>query len=335
MTDTRGTRAATIGDVARTAGVSRATVSRVLNGRATVDRALAERVETAIAQLDYRPSETARNLSLGRTNTIAVVVPDLGNPMFQAILHGVTLGAAEDGYQVLVGDTRERPELERRAALDARRRCDALLLCAPRMPDEDLAVVLAQAAPMVLINRPTPAPVAQLAMDYRHAIGLVADHLAALGHRRLLYLGGPLSSASNRLRLEGVADAEKRHPGLVVQRQEVGASLDAGSDIADAVLRSDATAVIAFNDLVAIGLLSRLDDLGVSVPGRLSVVGVDDIPFARYSRPHLTTVSLPKDALGTQAWAQLKDAMAGRPAAEPVWVEGTLVERHSTGPAPA
>lgn len=336
MPRSEGSRPATIGDVASAAGVSRATVSRVLNGRSTVDPALVERVEAVIAELDYRPSETARNLSLGRTNTIAVVVPDLSNPMFQAILRGATLGAAADGYQVLVGDTQEHPELEKRAALDARRRCDALLLCAPRMTDADLAEVLRDARPLALVNRHVPeAPVPQLAMDYRHAIGIVADHLAGLGHRRIVYLGGPIASASNRLRLEGIADAERRHPGMTIERREVGASLDAGWDAADSVLAGDATAVIAFNDLVAIGVLSRLDDLGVPVPGRLSVVGVDDIPFARYSRPHLTTVSVPQDSLGILAWQQLKAAMAGLPAEEPVWVQGALVERHSTGRAPA
>src|SRR5688572_5555567 len=99
MTRSTGMRPPTIGDVADAAGVSRATVSRVLNGRSTVDRGIAARVEAAIAALEFRPSETARNLSLGRTNTVAVVVPDLGNPMFQAILHGATRAAANDGYQ--------------------------------------------------------------------------------------------------------------------------------------------------------------------------------------------------------------------------------------------
>jgi len=255
--------------------------------------------------------------------------------MFQAILHGLTLSAGQDGFQVLVADTQEHSELERRAALDARRRCDALLLCAPRMADEDLAAVLAQASPIALINRIAPSPVHQLALDYRHTIGLVADHLAGLGHRRIVYLGGPPSSASNRLRLQGIADAERKHPEIRIAHLEVGTSLDAGSDVAEAVLASDATAVIGFNDLVAIGLISRLDELGVAVPEALSVVGVDDIPFARYSRPHLTTVSVPQDSLGALAWAQLKDAMAGAPAGEPVWVKGTLIERDSTGPAPA
>jgi LacI family transcriptional regulator len=92
--------------------------------------------------------------------------------------------------------------------------------------------------------------------------------------------------------------------------------------------------VIAFNDLVALGLLARLTDLGVAVPRELSVVGVDDIPFARYSRPRLTTVSVPQGSLGAYAWTQLKDAMAGSPAGAPVWLQGTLIERESTGPAP-
>lgn len=332
MTDT-GPQRATIGDVARSAGVSRATVSRVLNGRSTVDAALVARVEATIAALEYRPSETARNLSLGRTNTVALVVPDLGNPMFQAILRGATRAAAEDGFQVLVADTQERPEAEKRAAIDARRRCDALLLCAPRMTDADLAEVLRQARPVALVNRAVPDAVPQVAMDYRHAIRLVADHLAELGHRRILYLGGPIASASNQLRLRGIDDAEARHPGMTVERREVGSSLDAGWEVADDVLASGATAVIAFNDLVAIGLLSRLDDLGVAVPGRLSVVGVDDIPFARFSRPRLTTVSVPQDELGTAAWQQLRGALAGGEPGEPVWVEGRLVQRHSTGPA--
>lgn len=335
MTSFGGARS-TIGDVARVAGVSRATVSRVLNGRSTVDPALVERVESAVSALDFRPSETARNLSLGRTNTVAVVVPDLGNPMFQAILRGATRGAAEDGFQVLVADTQEVPEVEQRAAMDARRRCDALLLCAPRMADEPLADVLRLARPVALVNRPVAgAAVPQVSMDYRHAIGLVADHLATLGHQRLLYLGGPTASASNNLRLTGIQDAEARHPGMSIARRMVGSSLDDGWAIAPEVLDSGATAVIAFNDLVAIGLLSRLDDMGVAVPASISVVGVDDIPFARFSRPHLTTVSVPQDELGALAWAQLRGILEGREPGEPVWVQGTLAERHSTGPVAA
>ena len=335
-------RRVTIAEVATEAGVSRATVSRVVNGLSTVDPAIAARVDDAVARLGYRPSETARNLSLGRTNTIAVVVPDLGNPMFQAILRGVTRAAATDGYRVLVGDTQENAGAEKDAAIEARRRCDALVLCAPRMDDDLLDEVLAAASPVALVNRAVAGQdVPQVAMDYGQAIGLIIDHLVGLGHRHLLYLGGPIASASNRLRIAGLDAAAARHPELRIDRRTVGSSLDAGWASAEAVLASGATGVVAYNDLIALGLLSRLRELEVSVPGRLSVVGVDDIPFARFGTPPLTTVHVPQEELGVRAWQQLfsvmqrngevPDAAAGGIR----WLEGRLEVRNSTGPAPA
>lgn len=328
-------RRVTIADVATSAGVSRATVSRVVNGLATVDPAIAARVEDAIAQLNYRPSETARNLSLGRTNTVAVVVPDLGNPMFQAILRGVTRAAAEDGYRVLVGDTQEIAAAEKDAAIEARRRCDALVLCAPRMDDDLLADVLAAASPVALVNRGVDEPgVPQVAIDYAQAIGLMIDHLVGLGHTRLLYLGGPIASASNRLRIAGLDAAAAKHPGLSIERLTVGSSLGAGWSSAETVLESGATGVVAYNDLIALGLLSRLRELNVPVPERLSVVGVDDIPFARFGTPPLTTVHVPQEDLGVQAWQQLRLAMAHEPAEGMRWLRGRLEVRESTGRAP-
>ena len=328
-------RPARIADVAAAAGVSRATVSRVMNGLATVDPAIAERVRTAAASLAYRPSEIARNLSLGRTHTVAVVVPDLGNPMFQAILRGVTRAAAEDGYRVLVGDTQETAEAEPDAAVQARRRCDALILCAPRMSDERLARIVGETAPVALINRIVAQDgVPQVAMDYAQAVNLVVDHLVELGHRHLVYLGGPVTSASNRLRIAGLDAAQARLPGLSIDRRTVGSSLDDGFSSAEAVLETGATGVLAFNDLTALGLLSRLRELGVDVPGRLSVVGVDDIPYARFSEPTLTTVSVPQDDLGVDTWRRLRLAIDGRAVPGPLWLEGALRQRESSGPAP-
>jgi LacI family transcriptional regulator len=337
MATSRTGKPVTIADVASAAGVSRATVSRVVNGLATVDPAIAERVQRAIEQLRYRPSETARNLSLGRTQTVAVVVPDLGNPMFQAILRGVTRAAADDGYRVLVGDTQENADAEHDAAVEARRRCDALVLCAPRMDDGPLRDVLAAASPLVLVNRVVAddESVPQVAMDYAQATGLIVDHLVGLGHRHLLYLGGPTASASNELRMAGLDSAQERHPDLVIERRTVGSTLDAGWDAAEAALASGATAVVAFNDLIALGLLSRLRELEVPVPGRLSVVGVDDIPYARFSDPALTTVSVPQEALGVETWRRLRRSMAGEPVEGALWLEGTLHARASSGPVPA
>lgn len=335
MRNTPPSKATTIGDVAAAAGVSRATVSRVMNGRDTVDAAIADRVRRVATELNYRPSETARNLSLGRTQTVAVVVPDLGNPMFQSILRGVTRAAAQDGYRVLVADTQETAEAERDIALDARRRCDALVLCAPRMDDEGLAEVLSAAAPVVLVNRTVDADsVPQVATDYAQVAGLLIDHLVALGHRHLIHLGGPLASASNRFRIAGLDRAEQRHPGLRIDRRTLGSGLEDGWSSAEDVLASGATAVIAFNDLVALGLISRLREMEIAVPERISVVGVDDIPFAGFSDPLLTTVSVPQVDLGVAAWQRLLRAIDGEAASGPLWLEGTLQERASAGPVP-
>ena len=154
MTQNGWTRnASTIAEVAHAAGVSRATVSRVMNGRSTVDPELAARVREVAEQLHYRPSNTARSLSLGRTNTVAVVVPDLANPMFQQVLRGVASAAADEGYRVLVADTAEHAADEERIALDARLRCDALVLVSPRMPEGTLRALLPEIGPVVVVNR--------------------------------------------------------------------------------------------------------------------------------------------------------------------------------------
>ena len=125
-------RATTIADVAAHAGVSQASVSRVLNGKPSVDPVIAQRVRSSIAALGYSPSPAARSLVNGRNNTIAMVVPDLENPLFQGILKGLSLAAAADGYRVLVADTAERVDDEEPTAIEARQRCDALVLCATR-----------------------------------------------------------------------------------------------------------------------------------------------------------------------------------------------------------
>ena len=149
-------RATTIADVAAHAGVSQASVSRVLNGKQSVDPAIVHRVRASIAALGYSPSVAARSLVHGRNDTIAMVVPDLENPLFQGILKGLSLAAASDGYRVLVADTAERVEDEEATAVEARHRCDALVLCAPRMPEQRLRRLVDALAPVVVVNRSLP-----------------------------------------------------------------------------------------------------------------------------------------------------------------------------------
>ncbi|WP_395243975.1 LacI family DNA-binding transcriptional regulator [Agromyces sp. MMS24-K17] len=327
-------RAVTIADVAARAGVSQASVSRVLNGKASVDPDIVRQVRRAIADLGYAPSMAARSLVHGRNQTVAMIVPDLENPLFQGILKGVSVAAAADGYRVLVADTVERVDEEEATALEARQRCDAVVLCAPRLPDDRLRRLVERIGPVVVVNRQFDAPgVPLVGVDYARGIRDVVDHLRALGHRDLAYLAGPESSQSNADRLRGIAEAQRDDAGLRVRILPCGSRLDDGFAAAEAVeaaRRDGATAVVAFNDLVALGLLTRLRRLGVDVPGDLSIAGFDDIPMAAFSTPALTTLSVPRAELGAQVWGRLRALIAGEQADHAVSFRPRLEAREST-----
>lgn len=331
--DESGPEPVTIGLVAKAAGVSRATVSRVMNGNTKVAPHLAERVRAAAAELGYEPSPVARSLALGRTGIAAMLVPDLGNPLFQGILHRLTDAAGEQDYRLLVADSNENLNEEPLLAIEARRRCDGLVLCAPRMPDEQLHELAPRLAPFVLINRTLPGTATPtLTVDFAAGIRDLLTHLTGLGHRRLVYLAGPDTSASNQLRL----DTLRANAGTAYECVELacGATFADGHGVADQLVDLDVTAVVAYNDLVAFGVLSRLHELGIPVPARMSVVGFDDIEFVRYTTPPLTTVSVPLDEIGAQAWRRLWALMNGTTPDPDVNVRPRLEVRGSTGPAP-
>ncbi|WP_157497501.1 LacI family DNA-binding transcriptional regulator [Leifsonia sp. Leaf264] len=323
-----------IDDVARAAGVSASTVSRVMNGRAGVDAALVERVRTAATALGYRPNPLARSLVLGRTQTIAVVVPDLANPTFQGMLRGVTLAAARDGYRVLVADTSEDVAAEEAIVRETRRRCDAVVLCSPRMPTDVLTAAVAALDPVVVINRSVPG-IPGVSADYRAGIVDLLEHLAALGHRRLVYVAGSPSSASDAARRAGVAAFAQARPDVEVRTVEAGATFGDGAAAASVVIDSGATGVVAFNDLVAMGLLASLAARGVAVPAEMSVVGFDDIPFAAFTTPALTTAAVPVGELGELAWGRLAARFAGEEPEGDVVLRPELRVRESSGPPPA
>ncbi|WP_127792365.1 DUF6807 family protein [Agromyces sp. LHK192] len=328
-------RQVTIAQVAEYAGVSQASVSRVLNRNAKVDPAISAKVLDAIDKLNYSPSQMARNLVRGRSNTVALVVPDLENPMFQGVLKGLSREAARDGYRVLVADTAERVADEEEIAIEARSRCDALVLVSPRMPAERLEALLDRVRPTVVVNRLVSGePAAELSVDYAHAAGTLGEHLLSLGHTRIAYLAGPPQSYADNLRRRGLVELTARRPELDVVDLVGGSAIEDGYRAAEQVLSSGVTGVVAFNDLVAMGLLARLRELGVDVPGDLSVTGIDDVPLARFAAPALTTMSVPRLELGAQSWRRLRDAMAGEPATHPLSYRAILEVRASSGPAP-
>ena len=263
----RGRGGPTITQVAEAAGVSRATVSRVLNQHPSVDPGIGARVLEAAQLLQYRPNVTARNLSTGRTRTIALIIPDLGNPMFQSLLRGISRAAEADGYSVLVAEAGS-PDTEAGLARDARRQCDAIMLVSPRMDDLSLEEVLDQAGPVVVLNRrPLNPRTGVVAIDYASGMHQLVEHLRELGHRDLVYVAGPPRSAAHRERLAALHSLTGADPSLTLQVLPGGATMSAGYEAAEAVLASQATAALAFNDLVAFGLQSRLNEFGVNVPG--------------------------------------------------------------------
>lgn len=337
MTRSRPAKPATIADVAARAGVSPATVSRVMNGTRTVDEEMTERVRAAALELSYSPSPLARSLVLGRTHTVAVVVPDLGNPTFHGVLRGISRAATANGYHALVADSAESVADEKVLARQTRRRCDGLILVAPRMAEPDLDELLTELQPMVVVNR---VPVRDVGVpvvttDYEHGLTGLLDVLYADGHRSLLYLAGAPQSASNARRLAALDDFEVAHSDVTIQRQPCGVNFAEGYDAAEAVLEAAVTGVVAFNDLVAMGLISALTERGVAVPDQVSVVGFDDIPFARYVTPPLTTAAVPVRSLGEHAWQRMWELLEGRVADETVVLRPVVERRGSTGPARA
>ncbi|WP_345751128.1 LacI family DNA-binding transcriptional regulator [Microbacterium rhizophilus] len=329
-----GRESVTIADVARRAGVSPATVSRIMNGRFAGEDVVAERVRAAADELSYAPSPLARSLALGRTHAIAFVVPDLANPAFQSVLAGLSKTAARDGYRVLIADSGESPSEEPLLATEIRRRTDAIVLCAPRMPEDELAALVERLQPLVLINRglpegsgPSGAP--SLRIDYRTGIRALAEHLHELGHRHLAYVHGPERSASNAHRERGLDEFARDHPDVRIDRIPAGAASDDGRAAAPRVRESGATAALAFNDLVAIGLIGGLREFGLRVPDDISVTGFDDIPLAQYLDPALTTASVPHADLGVVAWSRMHALIRGETPGEDVLFQPRLELRAS------
>ncbi|MBT8162142.1 MULTISPECIES: LacI family DNA-binding transcriptional regulator [Arthrobacter] len=328
------TRRVGIADVASMAGVSHATVSRVMNGNTTVDAVIAERVRAAAKELKYKPNPVGRSLALGKTDTIGIVVPDLSNPTFQAILRGLSIAAARDGYRVLIADSSEVRSEEAILASEARRRCDGVVLCAPRMSDAELEELAPTLHPLVLINRTTDSvPTPSLVVDYGKGIQELAAHLVELGHRKLAYLTGPDRSASNVQRLRGLENFKLDYPDIDLQYLPGGNTYDAGFESSDVVAACGATGILVFNDVAAMGLLSGLNERGIRVPEDLSLTGFDDMPFARYTMPPLTTAAVPISDLGDLAWRRMRDQIQSNDAATPTNYFPPRIElRGSTAP---
>jgi len=324
-------RATTIRDVARDAGVSVATVSRVLAGSAAVSPVLADRVRASADRLGYAPHSAAQSLARGRTRLVGVLVPNLANHYFYALIKRMLHDAERDGYRLIVADSDESLVAERELGANLLRQTDGLILASPRAPANVLQALVDRGKPVLLLNRAVEAPaVSTVVVESYPAMRQLAGHVAALGHRHVAYLQGPLHSWQSRERWRAVRTLERR--GVSITALRVGATMEAGREAVPAILRTGATAVLAYNDLVAIGVLVGLTAHGVRVPQDMSVTGYDDIPLAGFLTPPLTTVHSPQEEVGSVAWKTMSGLLDGdRPGARTLLAAEPVI-RTSTAP---
>jgi LacI family transcriptional regulator len=331
-------RAVTIKEVARRAGVSVATVSRVLNRRDPVREETRAEVLAAVAALRYVPSGVARSLSMRQTDAIGVVLPDLHGEFFSEVIRGLDRVARGSGYHLLLSGSHSDPA-EVEAVLRAiHGRVDGLIAMLPDLDVAALADRLPPEIPVLLLNGAEGAPWGGISIDNEGGALAVTRHLIGLGHRRIAFVGGPEKNSDARERLRGY-QAGLAEAGLEEWLEAGDFSEDAGYAAGRRLLAAartstgGPTAVFAANDATAIGILCALREGGLAVPGDIALAGFDDIPVARYVLPALTTVHVAIDELGRRAMERLLAALSGDTASLDLRERfpATLVIRESCG----
>lgn len=319
---------ATVHSVAERAGVSIATVSRVMSNNPTVNPQMADRVRQAAAELGYRPSASAQGLASGRTNTIGLVVPNLGNPYFSDLIKSVASSAGAQGYRLLVADSNEHTSEELDLAQSLLRGADGLILVSPRLDRSDLVALGDNRHPVVLVNRvEVGVGLPSVSVDNYTAMLELAGHLVQMGHRRVLYMAGPELSWQENERRRAVQQIVGFGVDLTIVN--AGGTTDAGYAATDEAWSHRPSAIMCFNDLCALGVAARLGELGVSVPDQVSLTGFDDISFAKYASPPLTTAVSPQGELGRAAWELMREVLSGRTPATPDPLRAPIVIRDS------
>ena len=321
---------ATLADVAARTGVAISTVSRALTRPERVNQATRERIAAAAAELGYTPNTAARALGSGRTHSVALLVSDVTNPFYFDIIRGAQQELGPAGYTPLLLDTEESEDLEEAMLRRLRSSYDGAIIAASRLTDRRLDE-LAHTVPLVAINRQTRG-VPSVFIDTPAGVGQSLEHLVSHGHQRIAYASGPPTSWPNERRRRAFVAAAER---LGVEVSRVGPfepRQTQGAAAADAVLNTGATACLAFNDLLAIGMLRRLAERGVRVPEDLSVVGCDDIFGADFCHPPLTTITAPIAQAGRVAVSMLLAQLAGATPRSAVTLPTHLTIRASSGP---
>ncbi|WBS04395.1 LacI family DNA-binding transcriptional regulator [Pseudoduganella sp. SL102] len=343
--------AVTIKDVAQAANVSVASVSRVLNGHATVTEETRAHILAIMKQLRYVPHVGARSLSTSLTNTVGVLLPDLYGEYFSEMIRGIDGAARRRGLHLLVASLHGGADEAATALRTMRGRVDGLLVMSPHADAAFLSDNLPEHLPIVLLNSGAGgAAYASVSIDNYSAAYAMVEHLAASGHRSIGFITGPAGNFEAQERLRGYRAAlAALLPGAREELHEGDFSEEAGARVGAALARrmgartgarTDARkeadkrcphALFAANDMMAIGAQLALQAAGVDGPGEIALAGFDDIPVARYVTPALTTVRVPIAGMGEQALDRLAGLVAGEAGGGAQTLEAQLVVRASSG----
>ncbi len=309
---------ATIREVAKSAGVSYATVSHVLNNTRFVSQETRERVLAAMAQLNFRPNALARSLRQGKTHTIGLVLPDSANPFFAEISRSIEDEAFKKGYNVILCNT----ELDVQRELFyvdvlSKKQVDGIVFVAAGDQTDSLDFLRSQSMPVVMVDRDVPkVEVDAVLTDNQLGGYLATHHLIGLGHRRIACIAGPSNITPSAERIIGyrkaLEEAALPYDEKLILRGDYHA--ESGMQITHVLLKTEPrpTAIFALNDLMALGALRAAAEANCSVPNDLAIVGYDDLELSRFTNPPLTTIAQPKKQIGAEAVSLLAERMSGK-----------------------
>jgi LacI family transcriptional regulator len=331
----------TLKDVANLANVSIPIVSKVLSGnpQVRVSADTRQRILKAAKGLSYSPNASARSLKAKRTRTLALLVPDLGNPVFPEIIRGVEAGAQSAGYAAFVSHLDERAVSERRYLTWLQEgRFDGLILATARLEDSIIEDLIESGRPFVLVNRRESSTNMHITVDDAAGARLATNHLVELGHRRIAHLAGPLMFDTSLRRLQGYRQELDAH-GIAYDsslvQEHSWETWDGGKVGMKRLLKrkNPPTAVFAGNLMGAVGALGALKEAGLKVPEEFSLIGLHDSPIAEVLDPPLTVVKMPLHEMGRRASEILISILEDRtcPVPQVLPPEG-LIMRKSTAP---
>jgi DNA-binding LacI/PurR family transcriptional regulator len=323
-------------DIAKIAGVSPSTVSRALEDHPRIGVKTRKRIQELAREMEYVPSTVARSLAANKTWTIGMVLATISDPFMGRVVEGVEQVAIEAGFNVFISTSQNDSQRET-AVIEVlqQRRVDGIIVIASHLSDQYPRFFERSKVPIVVINEQRPERTMHfVTVDDVHGARLAVEHLLALGHRRIGYIGITNRPASNQYRLQGYQEALAAagivpDPALVITCNAIEDHAECGEASLEPLLDVGATAIFCYNDTSAIGLLTACYKHGLAVPGDLSVIGFDDIDMASYTFPPLTTIRQPRFDLGQRAMRMMLALLDGQEPENQV-LPGKLVVRQTT-----